>query len=99
MTRKEMENRYHEIVMRDTTLDAQEQVALREQYIYAWDAAEIGLLAEELQHRLMKVAGVVEFLNDMGKIRDDEDLHMLMNEIEDCGYKHMDELMSGKKGS
>ncbi len=99
MTRKEMETRYREIVKKDTMLDEREQTALLEQYLYLHDAAEIGLIDEELLIRVSRVCGVIEFLNDMGRIQDDEDLWMLVNEIEAYGYKHREELLSGKKGA
>ena len=86
MTSTELGNEYLRIIKKDTTLDAGEQVALLNQFIYAWDAADIGLLSQELQERLNRLAGVLDFLQSMGKIQDDEDLWMLMNEIEKYGY-------------
>ena len=87
MTRKEMESRFHEIVNRDTELEAQEQAALLDLYTYAWDAADVGLMAEEMNNRLCRIAGVLDYLDFMHKIKDEEDLWMLMNEIEGYGYQ------------
>lgn len=87
MTSTELGNEYLRIIKKDTKLDAGEQVALLNQFIYAWDAADIGLLSKELQERLNRIAGVLDFLQSMGKIQDDEDLWMLMNEIEKYGYE------------
>lgn len=82
MTRKELEERFLKIVEKDTTLDRNERNALLDQYVYAWDAADVGLIAEELNNRLNRIAGVLDYLQTMYKIQDDEDLWMLMNEIE-----------------
>ena len=87
MTRKELEERFLEIVEKDTTLDSKERNALLDQYVYAWDAADVGLIAEELNNRLNRIAGVLDYLQTMYKIQDDEDLWMLMNEIEAYAQK------------
>ena len=87
MTRKELEERFLKIVEKDTTLDRNERNALLDQYVYAWDAADVGLIAEELNNRLNRIAGVLDYLQTMYKIQDDEDLWMLMNEIEAYAMK------------
>jgi len=87
MKRAELETKFREIVKRDTNLDAQEQNALWDQYLYAWEGADCGLCAEELQHRLSMIAGVLEYLDFMVKIKTDEALWMLMNEVEAFAYK------------
>lgn len=87
MTRKELEERFLKIVEKDTTLDRNERNALLDQYVYAWDAADVGLIAEELNNRLNRIAGVLDYLQTMYKIQDDEDLWMLMNEIEAYAQK------------
>ena len=87
MKRHEMEQRFREIVKRDTKLDAQEHLALLDQYLYAWDGADCGLCGEELQNRLSRIAGVLDYLDFMDKIKTDEALWMLMNEIEAFAYK------------
>ena len=86
MTRREMENRYHDIVIRDAKLDAQEQVALLNRYIEMLDAADVGLV-EQMDMCASRIAGVTLFLEEMRKISDAEDLWMLMNEIESYGYR------------
>lgn len=82
MTRQEMETKFREIVQKETKLDAKEQNALLDQFVYVWDAADLGLEAEELESRMMRIAGVLDYLDYMDKVKDDEKLWMLMNEIE-----------------
>ncbi len=85
MTRREMEERYRKIVKKDTKLDAQEQVALLNLYIGVLDDAEVGRDEETMLISISRVFGAMEYAGYLGKIRDDEDLCMLLNEIEAFG--------------
>jgi len=86
MKHNELEAKFREIVKKDTKLDEREQMALLDLYIELNDMAEIGML-EMARDASLKVTGAITLLMDLGKIRDDEDLHMLINEIEAEAYK------------
>ncbi|MBR4122286.1 MAG: hypothetical protein IKR06_03250 [Erysipelotrichaceae bacterium] len=86
MNMKELGQRFPEIVKKDTKLDERETMALLDLYIQMMDEAQLGLFTMAAQTSL-KIAGAIQLLMDLGKIQDDEDLHMLMNEIESEAYK------------
>lgn len=86
MNMKELGHRFHEIVKKDTKLDERETMALLNLYIQMMDEAQLGLFTMAAQTSL-KIAGAIQLLMELGKIQDDEDLHMLMNEIESGAYK------------
>lgn len=90
MNRKELGTRFGEIVKKDTKLDERECMALLDLYIEMMDEAELGLVTVATNTSL-KISGAIELLMDLGKIQDDEDLHMLMNEIEAEAYKALQE--------
>ena len=90
MNMKELGTRFPEIVKKDTKLDERETMALLDLYIQMMDEAQLGLFTMAAQTSL-KISGAIELLMDLGKIQDDEDLHMLMNEIESEAYKALQE--------
>ena len=87
MTRREMEENFRKIVKKDTKLDAQEQAALLDQFVELHYRADIGFTNDTLYEQINRVMGVIEYLNAMGKIRDEEDLCMLINGIEAFAYQ------------
>jgi len=86
MKHRELEEKFREIAKKETKLDEREQTALLDLYIEMNDMAEIGML-EMARDASLKVTGAIQLLMDLGKIRDDEELHMLMNEVESEAYK------------
>ena len=86
MTRKEVEERFAAIADKDTDLSGIERIALQDMYEMMWDQADLGL-TESARETSLKIAGAIELLTYLRKIKDDEDLHMMMNEIESLAYK------------
>jgi len=86
MNMKELGKRFPEIVKKDTTLDERETMALLDLYIEMMDMAQLGMI-EMAVNASLKITGAIHLLMELGKIQDDEDLHMLMNEIESEAYK------------
>ena len=84
--RKKMEEAFRKATENAGVLEEKEKTALLDMYSYVLDAAEIGAL-EEVQEMRSQAMGAIEFLYRMGKILDAEDLHMLLNEIEEYGYR------------
>ena len=82
MTSTGVKEEFRRIVKKDTKLDAGEQVALLNRYFYLYETVSIGLEKVEIRRAEQKIAGTLEYLTEMGKIQDDEDLWMLMNDIE-----------------
>ena len=82
MNSAELKEEFRRIVKKDTKLDAGEQVGLLNRYFNLYDAVAIGLAEDEVKYASLKIAGTLEYLTEMGKIQDDEDLWMLINEIE-----------------
>ena len=82
MNSAELKEEFRRIVKKDTKLDAGEQVGLLNRYCNMYDAVAIGLAEDEVNYAKQKIAGTLEYLTEMGKIQDDEDLWMLINEIE-----------------
>jgi hypothetical protein len=82
MTSTELRNEFNRIAEKDTKLDAGEKVALINRYFNLYEAVLIGMDEDMVQNAGQKIAGTLEYLTEMGKIQDDEDLWMLMNEIE-----------------
>jgi hypothetical protein len=82
MTRKQLEEKFNEIVKKDTTMDKQESEALMNLYIRAWDDADVGRSYDMMTMSISMAAGAIEYLAWTGKIREAEDLCMLLNEIE-----------------
>lgn len=87
MTNREMEEKFRQIVDRDTTMDGREKEALLNLYVSALYEAELGYTNEMMMAATCKVSGAIEMMSYMGKIRDDEDLYMLLNEIEAFAYQ------------
>ena len=86
MKRAEMEQRFREIAKKDTKMDEREQLAPLDLYNAMMVKAELGLV-EMTRDASLKVNGAITLLSDLGKIQDEEDLWMLMNEIELEAYK------------
>ena len=82
MKTAKLQEEFRRIVKKDTTLDAQEQYALLNLYVNLNDAAELALDRDMIMVEVCKAMGAIEYLMFMGKIPDDEDLHMLLNELE-----------------
>lgn len=92
MKREEMKQRCEVAMAKDTELNNLERRALLDQYDDAWNTADLCLMQEVMMMKLSRIAGVLEFLNYLGKIKDEEDLWMLMNEIESYWYKRVEEV-------
>jgi len=82
MTSTELRNEFKRIAAKDTKLDAGEQMALINRFFILYEAVSIGLAEDMVRDAGMKIVGALEYLTATGKIQDDEDLYMLMNEIE-----------------
>ena len=81
MTHSELTKKFEEAVRQEPELDDHEWTALSGMY-HSMLFDKKHELQISLDEQILKIAGVIEFLAGCGKIRNDENLWMLMNEIE-----------------
>ena len=79
-----IEKEFDRIFRGEQVISKEEQDLLRQSMLFMLDDRELGLAADVLMVWSCKITGVIEFMEDLGKINDsqEEDLMMILNAIE-----------------